>query len=157
MIKLMALGLWVCAVTLASCFAALSWRTGKLPQPGTLGLFDELATVRTPLISVPIIAEGAVQGYVITRLAFTVDAALVKRISVKPELILVDEAIRTIYAGKGLDFRHMTRQDLPGLAKALSENANARFGMNLVADVHIQEINYVTKDMVRNGRSRGAG
>jgi len=87
-------------------------------------------------------------------LAFAVDAALLKQFSVEPELVLVDEAIRTIYSSSDLDFRQMARQDLSLLANTLAKNANERFKANLVAEVFIQELNYVTKDMVRNGGNR---
>src|SRR5690606_12371366 len=105
MIKLVAVGLWICAVTLASGFAAVSWKTGALTEPAGVGLFEDLVTVKTRLISVPVIADGEVQGYVVTQLAFAVDASLLKRLSAKPDLILVDEAIKTIYAGGDIDFR----------------------------------------------------
>ncbi|HEX7076637.1 MAG TPA: hypothetical protein VF226_21565 [Hyphomicrobiaceae bacterium] len=154
MIKLLALGVWITAVTIASSFAALSWKTGQLPRPGPLGLFEELTTINTRLISIPFIADGAVQGYVVTKLAFAVDTALLKQFSVEPELVLVDEAIRTIYSSSDFDFRQMARQDLSRLAKTLAKNANERFKANLVAEVFIQELNYVTKDMVRNGGNR---
>lgn len=149
MIKLVAVGLWVCAVTLASGLAAVSWKAGALPAPENIGLFEGVATVKTRLISVPIIADGAVQGYVVTELAFTVDSSVLNRLSIKPDLVLVDEAIRTIYAGGEIDFRRLTRQDLPALARTMAANVNMRFGVELVEDVLIQELNYVPKDEVR--------
>ena len=149
MIKLVAVGLWICAVTLASGFAAVSWKTGALPEPGDVSLLDGLTTVKTRLISVPVIAEGEVQGYVVTQLSFAVDSSLLNRLSIKPDLILVDEAIKTIYSGGDIDFRRMKRQDLPALTKKLAENANARFGGNLVREVFVEELNYISKDQVR--------
>ena len=142
MIKLVAVGLWICAVTLASGFAAVSWKTGALPEPGDVSFLDGLT-------SVPVIAEGEVQGYVVTQLSFAVDSSLLNRLSIKPDLILVDEAIKTIYTGGDIDFRRMKRQDLPALTKRLAENANARFGGKLVREVFVEELNYVSKDQVR--------
>lgn len=153
MIRLVAVGLWVCAVTLASGLAAVSWKTGALPEPGGRGLFDGTTAVKTRFISVPVIAEGAVQGYVVTRLVFAVDSNLLNRLAIKPDLFLVDEAIRTIYAGDDIDFRQLTRQDLPALAKTLADNTNARFGVELVGDVLIQELNYIPKEQVRKARN----
>ncbi len=154
MIKLVAVGLWVCAVTLASGFAAVSWQSGRPPQPESGGLFGGLTTLKTRLISVPIIADGAVQGYVVTQLAFTVDSNVLKRLSIKPDLLLVDEAIRTIYAGDGFDFRKLAKQDLPKLSKTLADNVNARVGATLVDEVLIQDLSYVPKDQVRTGRGK---
>ena len=152
MIRLLAVGFWVCAVTLASAFTAVLWQSGQLVQGGQAGLFSGLATVKTRLISVPVIADGAVQGYVVAQFVFAVDSNLLKQLSIKPDLILVDEAIRTIYAGNGFDFRQLAKQDLAALTKALAANANARFGVALVHDVLIEELNYLTKDQARVGR-----
>nr|PZN82815.1 MAG: hypothetical protein DIU57_11015 [Pseudomonadota bacterium] len=149
MIKLVAVGLWICAVTLAAGFAAVSWKTGAVPEPGDVSLLNGLSTVKTRLISVPVIADGEVQGYVVTQLSFAVDSSLLNRLSIKPDLILVDEAIKTIYSGGDIDFRRMKRQDLPALTKKLAENANARFGGNLVREVFVEELNYISKDQVR--------
>ncbi len=146
-------GLWASAVTLASGYAAQWWHLGRVPEAVSAGLAGGLETVATRPVSVPIIADGAVQGYVVAHFAFTVDAALKDRLPIKPDLILVDEAIRTIYAADGLDFRHMTRQDLPGMARTLAENVNARLGARLVGEVLIQQLNYVPKDQVRSDRS----
>lgn len=151
MIKLVAMGLWICAITLASALAAVSWRAGALPIPAGNVLFGGPAIVKTRLITIPIIVEGAVQGYVVTQLAFALDPNALDRLSIKPDLVLVDEAIRTIYAGGDIDFRRMTRQDLPAMARAMAGNVNARFGTDLVEEVFIQELNYLTKDEVRNG------
>lgn len=153
MLKFIAFGVWVCAVTLGSGFAAVSWKSGGIMQPQAPSLFGGLTTVKTRLISVPIIAEGAVQGYVVAQFAFAVDSRLLKQLSIKPDLILADEAIRTIYSGADFDFRRMARQDLLLLAKTLTDNVNTRFGANLVEDVLIVELNYVSKDQVRKGSS----
>ncbi|MCL4766654.1 MAG: hypothetical protein KJZ80_10510 [Hyphomicrobiaceae bacterium] len=153
MIRLVAVGLWACAVTVAAGYAALWWQYGRIPGIESTHLPGGLDTLTTRPVSVPIIADGAVQGYVVAQFAFTVEAALVKRLPIEPDLLLVDEAIRTIYAGNGLDFRQMTRQDLPALARTLAENANARLGARLVQEVLIQELNYVPKDQVRSCRS----
>lgn len=149
MIRLVAVGLWVCAVTLASGYAAISWQSGRMMETGAVNLFGGLSTVKTRLISIPIIADGALHGYVVAQFAFAVNSSLVKQLSVKADLILVDEVIRTIYATNDFDFRKMEKQDLPALAKVLAENVNSRIGANLVEDVMIAELNYVPKDQIR--------
>lgn len=149
MIKLVLVGSWICAVTLASALGGVSWKAGALPTLEDNGMFDGVVMVKTRLISVPVVADGAVQGYVVTQLAFAVNSNVLNRLSIRPDLILVDEAIRTIYAGGDIDFRRMTRQDLPALTQTMAENANARFGVKLVNEVLVQELNYVPKDEVR--------
>jgi hypothetical protein len=149
MIRLIAVGLWACAVTLAACYAAVTWRSAGAHQPEAEKYFGGLDYVKTKMISVPVIADGAVQGYVVAQFVFTIEAGLLRRLSVKPDLFLVDEAIRTIYSGESFDFRRMRKQDLPALAKMIAGNVNARFGARFVEDVLVQELNYVPKEHVR--------
>jgi hypothetical protein len=153
MIKLLAVGLWVCAVTLASGYAAVTWQAGRSPEPEAEKFFGGLDYVKTKMISVPVIADGAVQGYVIAQFVFTIDASLLKKLSIKPDVFLVDEAIRTIYAGEGFDFRQMKKHDLPVLSKAIADSVNARFGARFVEEVLIQDLNYLPKDQIRAGRA----
>lgn len=151
MIKLVLSGLWVCLVTLASTYAAVSWHTARTPEPEVQKLFGGLESVRTRMISVPVVADGAVHGYVMAQFVFTVDANAMKRMPVKPDVFLLDEAFKTIYGSDRIDFRQARKQDLPGLSKDIADNVNKRLGVALIDDVLIQEFNYVSKADVRDG------
>jgi hypothetical protein len=106
------------------------------------------------MISVPIISAGAIQGYVVAQFAFNVDAKLLKRMSIRPEAILLDEAFKTIYASESIDFSNLQKQDLPALLGSVGANVNKRFGMPVVDDVLVQELNYVPKAEARMGEKR---
>ena len=62
MIKLILSGLWVCLVTLASTYAAVSWLAPRAPEPETQTqkLQGGLESVKTRMISVPVVADGAI-------------------------------------------------------------------------------------------------
>ena len=151
MIKLILSGLWVCLVTLLSTYAVVAWQTARAPEAEPQKLFGGLESVKTRMISVPVVADGAIHGYVMAQFVFTVDANVMKRLSVKPDVFLLDEAFRTIYAGESVDFRQFKKQDLPGLSKQIGDNVNKRLGTRLVDDVLVQELNYIAKDHVRGG------
>jgi hypothetical protein len=150
-IKLIFVALWACAITLISSWAVVSWKTASATEKtAELEKFSGgLEHVKTRMISVPVIAGGAVQGYVVAQFAFNVDAKLMKRLSIKPDVILLDEAFKTIYAGEGIDFGNLKKQDLPNLLSTIGSNVNQRFGMPVVADVLIQELNYLPKAETR--------
>ena len=156
MIKLIIVGLWACVVTLGSCWAVASWTASKVvdverePDKQTGGLEH----VRTKMISVPIISEGAIQGYVIAQFIFSIEAKHLKQLSIKPEAILLDEAFKVIYAGETVDFRNIKKQDLAAMLKSISDGVNKRFGTPLVESVLIQELNYVSKSEARLGEKR---
>ena len=153
MIKLIFVGLWACAISLGSSWAVIAWKAGKAaeavhePDKHSGGLEQ----VRTKMISVPVIANGAIQGYVVAQFAFSIDAKLLKKLTIKPDAILMDEAFKTIYAGEAIDFANLKKQDLTALLKTVSDNANRRFGVPMIQDVLIQELNYVPKAEVRQG------
>lgn len=166
MIKLMLAGLWVCLVTLGSTYAVVIWRAAaSAPQeaaaaPATGGAHETAAAphggsgdaIKTRMISVPIVADNAIQGYVMAQFAFTVDGKVMKQLPVKPDVFLVDEAFKAIFAGHGIDFRQFKKQDLPGLTKEIADNVNKRLGVHLIGDVLVQELNYIPKDQVRGGQ-----
>ena len=103
------------------------------------------------MISVPVVADGGIRGYVVAQFAFTAPAKLLKHLPIKPDMFVVDEAFQLIFAGETVDFRQFKKQDLVSLSKKIAENVNKRLGMHVVEDVLVQELNYVPKDSVRGG------
>ena len=151
MMKLLFVGIWVCAVSLGATYGVIQW---KMSQSGAHEVEDgpaKLAEVKTKAINVPIISDGAVQGYIIAQFVFTIDSKIMNEMPVKPDVYLLDEAFKTIYAGEKVNFRQMKRQDLPALAKQLGDNVNKRLGATLVHDVLIDQLSYVPKEEVRGG------
>jgi hypothetical protein len=154
MMKLLFIGIWACAISLGATYAVIEW---KLRHSGAHAADDgesKLAEVKTKAINVPIIADGAVQGYIIAQFVFTIDSKLMHDMPIKPEVYLLDEAFKTIYAGEKVNFHQMKRQDLPALAKQLGENVNKRLGTQLVHDVLIDQLSYVPKEEVRDNAKK---
>jgi len=154
MMKLLFVGLWACAVSLGATYAVIEWKLRQMGAHVSEESEGKLAEVKTKAINVPIIADGAVQGYIIAQFVFTIDSKLLSEMPIKPEVYLLDEAFKTIYAGEKVNFRQMKRQDLPGLAKQLGENVNKRLGAALVHDVLIDQLSYVPKEEVRGGTKK---
>jgi len=149
MIKPILMGMWVCTATMGAAYVGANWQkpgAGKEKQEQI-----EMTPVRTRMISVPVIAEGAIRGYVVAQFAFTTPAALMKQMPVKPDMFVVDEAFALIYAGEDIDFRQFKKQDLISLSRKVADNVNKRMGARVVEDVFIQELNYVPADKVRGG------
>ena len=151
MIKLIATGLWICLVTAVSSYAAAMWQTQTPPEAEVDKLFGGLQSTQTDPVSVPIIADGAVQGYVLAQFTFTMKSDVLRRMSVKPEDFLMDAAFRAIYGGDTTALRGARKQDLQALTASIKAKANERFGNDLVEDVLIGKFNYVPKNEVRNG------
>jgi hypothetical protein len=164
MIKIIIAGIWTCLVTLAACYAAVSWQAGNTAAEsdaahgghGGAEHGSALETVRTRMISVPVIRSGAIQGYVMAQFSFTANGKTLKQLPLKADVVVMDEAFKAIYSDDTFDFRHMKPQDLPGLAKRIVENCNQRFATQVLEDVFIQEFSYVNKDGVRAGKQKGS-
>ncbi|HRO50521.1 MAG TPA: hypothetical protein PLW75_10320 [Hyphomicrobium sp.] len=152
MIKLLATGLWASIVTLGAVFGVLEWQKNAQTAAGAEAEV-KLEEYRTKAINVPIIGNGAIQGYMVAQFVFTVDAVAMRKLAIDPEIYVLDEAFKTIYAGEQINFQNMKKQDLPALAKALADNVNGRFGLPIVQDVLIDQLSYIPKNEMR-GRSR---
>jgi hypothetical protein len=156
MIKTILAGTWACVVTLGASYAAVSWHAPQAAVEAEVEkLYGGLETVRTRMISVPVIRSGALQGYVMAQFSFTADAKTMKTLSVKADMVVLDEAFKAIYSEDALDFRKLAQQDLPGLAKRIVSGSNKRFGVPIIEDIFVQEFNYVSKDGIRAGNRRG--
>lgn len=161
MIKFLIVGIWVCAVTLASVYFGMNWKQSQPAETPADKLTGGAETIRTKMLTVPVISEGAIQGYVIAQFAFVMDSKLLKRMTVQPEVFLLDEAYSTIYTGGMIDFRNPAKRDLHALAQTIADKVNKRLGGRYVEDVLIQELNFVSKEDARSGpgpsKDRGSG
>jgi hypothetical protein len=151
MIRLLLCGIWVCLVTLGSTYAAVSWKSAAIAdhEEGKEAGGTGIKRLTTRSFSVPVIADGAVQGYVVAQFTYIVDNDALNKLGVKPESYIVDEAFRTIYTGDEINFRKMKKQDLPHLSKLIGENVNKRVGLQLVQEVLIEQLSYIPKGKVR--------
>jgi hypothetical protein len=97
---------------------------------------------KTREINVPRIKDGAVKGYAVMLLSYTVDMNALRTAAMAPDSILVDEAFRYVYNDDTIDFDHLDRFDLAKMSKALVRAVNARVKGDVVVDVGVQEFTY---------------
>ena len=97
---------------------------------------------KTHEINVPRIKDGAVKGYAVLILSYTVDMAALKTAEMAPDAILVDEAFRYVYSDDTIDFDHLDRVDFAKMTKALTRSVNARVKSEALVDVGVQEFTY---------------
>jgi hypothetical protein len=97
---------------------------------------------KTHEINVPRIKDGAVKGYAVMLLSYTVDLSALKTAAMAPDSILVDEAFRYVYDDDTIDFDHLDRFDFVKMSKALAQAVNARVKSDAVVDVGVLEFTY---------------
>jgi hypothetical protein len=101
-------------------------------------------TRKTHEINVPRIKDGAIKGYAVMLLSYTVDLGALRTAAMAPDSILVDEAFRYVYDDDTIDFDHLDRFDLAKMSKTLARAVNARVNADVVVDVGVQEFTFAT-------------
>jgi len=137
------------AAALIACAAAFAGGIGAreaivLHEQGAAAATAPRATEtrKTHEINVPRIKDGAVKGYAVMMLSYTVDVGAMKKAEMAPDSILVDEAFRYVYDDDTIDFDHLDRFDFARMSKELTRLVNARVKGDVVVDVGVQEFTY---------------
>ncbi len=152
MMRLLIAGVWASLVALGSAYAVITLQQGAESVSADGKPQRELEQIKTKTLSVPVIAEGKVQGYVVAEFLFTVDRGAASGLPEPLESFLSDGAFRSLYAGEKLNFGSLKKQDLDALGRTIAETVNARVNAPLVDSVLIQNLSYVSKDEIRGGR-----
>jgi hypothetical protein len=142
--KLLLTGLWVCVVTFGAAFGAATWQAGlehDVEEPHLKGLEYR----RLPTISVPMIADGAIDGYVVARFVYTADAGRLAALSVDPDPFVIDAAFSEIYENGRVEFDRISKYELGRIAEAVVTRVNERLAQPLVEDLLVEGINYVDR------------
>jgi hypothetical protein len=144
------LALIACLSTIGGLYGAMSWKANAKASD-TQDVQSKLQIMKTRMVSVPLLTDGEVFGYVVTRLQFVADADLVKLSTVQPDVFVADEAFRQIYETAPDDMKSGRKQVLRDLALKVTAGANKRIGRDVVRDVMIDSWTYLSKqDMMRN-------
>ena len=152
MIKLIAVGLWVACVALGSSYVMASMAGGNTEEESEeVSFFVGLDYRTTENITIPMISDAAIQGYILARFVYTIDGRTVAQLKVPPDPFILDEAFRRLYATEGFDFANPERFDLPALMRDIREAVNARYGSNLVRDILVEQFDYIAESDVRRG------
>lgn len=145
MIKMLILGIWASVVSLGAAFGVMTWQNSKndevvVPQPPVATL------LRTKTISVPILIDGQVRGYVVSRFEFTADPEKMRSSGATPESLVADEAFKVIYSRSASDVQIAKKHDLQALTKSIGDGVNERFGGALIKDVLIESWSYLSRE-----------
>jgi hypothetical protein len=153
MIKFVMAALWIAAVTVGSVYYSFNIQQGtpEKPEPGFFGGLDY---IRTEMISVPLLRDRKVQGYFLARLVYTVEPAKLKKLSLPAETLLMDQVYSYLYANPEVDFSNRANLDLDALRAGIRDSVNARLGDKLVHEVLIEQLDFLTREDIRDNTSR---
>jgi len=155
MIRIIAIGLWICAVALGSLYFAV--QKGSAPSDevaGSPGGFGGLDYVKTDVMSVPIISSGSVAGYVVTQLVYTVDSNIRKKLTVPLEYFITDEIFRKFY-GSYSDTKEVEKVSFEDVRASIIADINSRFPEPVIKDILVEQFNYISAAEIRAMNMRG--
>jgi hypothetical protein len=146
MIRLLLIGLWVCILTAGASYAVVYMGENGSLLPQREEYLDGLQYLKTRVLSIPMVENGSVRGYIVAQFVYTVEGRTMHQLSVPPEPFVVDEAFRKIYADDSMDFRKLARYDLAVLTASIKQRVNERMHGDVVKDVLVEDFNYVAKE-----------
>ncbi len=143
MIKTLLVAIWCCGALLGAHVGAtyvMKMQQAKKDSPADNSAFE---TRKSRELSIPIIRDGAVKGYVVVQLNYVVDLEAAKKLQAPPEAFVVDETFQLIYGDEKIDFSHLDRLDLGRMTETLIQRVNTRLRANVITDMGVIEMNFL--------------
>ncbi|MBX3566834.1 MAG: hypothetical protein KF914_02165 [Rhizobiaceae bacterium] len=152
MIKFILAAIWICVATLGAVVFAFQSAGAKVDAPSATepSMMGGLDYVKTEVISVPLIREGEVAGYFLSRLVYTVNPEEMKKLTVPANAIITDSVYSYIYSSPEVDFSRTDRLDLDAFRTHMRKAINERVKYDLVQDVLVEQVDYLTKAEIRD-------
>ncbi|GAB5375501.1 MAG: hypothetical protein AcusKO_19630 [Acuticoccus sp.] len=140
--KLILVGIWAVCVTLGTSYAVASFKMGA-SQEEDVPRLEGLQYTSLPTMSVPVVQSGKVKGYVVVRMVYTADSAVLRTLAAEPDPFISDEVFRALYGNADVAFGRLVRLDLAALAEGARVRVNERMGDEVVQDLLVDGLNYV--------------
>ncbi|ABM45637.1 hypothetical protein H704_01043 [Bartonella bacilliformis Peru38] len=156
MIKMIALGLWVCLVSLGALMLGINSykRDPNIPTtPVSTG--EEIGSSDTEIMNIPILVDGSVQGYLIAQLTYVVDKKAAQNIVV-PVSVLIHDAIFQNFWGSYSNVRMIERVKFDMVKQQIMDQVNQRFSNPILKDLLVKQFNYISVEKIR-GATRRSG
>lgn len=153
--KLLGIGLWVCIVTLGAVYGSIYLATA--PAEKTEEAAKPLELVRGEPITVPILAEGGVSGYFLTRISFMVDKEKMKGQPLPLTELMTDQLFTMLTGDKMVDLDHVSNFDVNAFREKIKTEMNVRLGGDYIDKVLIEQIDYVSQAAARRAAEGAPG
>ncbi|MFG1480376.1 hypothetical protein V5F53_17230 [Xanthobacter sp. V4C-4] len=151
MIRFLIIGIWVCMVALASSYAAAYWVTGADSTKSEDSYLAGLEYRRLPVVTIPMIIDGSVKGYVVAKLVITADAGELRKLPIDPSIFAVNAAFQEIYVNGRIESGKMSKYNLPDMLARIKQATNAHLNGDVVHEVLVDSLNFIDKTDMRSG------
>ncbi len=152
MIKLIGIGVWAAVVALGSSYVMASVFAPEPPvEAKEPTYFDGLDYRSTESVTIPMISNETIKGYILARFVYTIDGSVGNTLKVPPDPFILDEVFRRLYSTDSFDFDHPEKFDLTELTTSIRDSVNARFGTKLLHELLVEQFDYIAKKDARSG------
>lgn len=148
MIKLILTGAWVCIVTLGTVYFSVVMATAPATDPDAEKK-AALELVKGESITLPMISNGKVAGYFLSKISFMLDKEKMKGVELPMTEYLTDELFTLLVGNKMVDIADTSTFNVDEFRKGVKEGLNKRFGDEIVADVMVEQLDYLAKSDTR--------
>jgi hypothetical protein len=153
-LKTIGFGAWACIVALGAAYTSATWNPGETVEAvRTEHKLEGLEFRKPAAITVPMVSDGRLRGYVVAKITFTANAKTMHTFPIDPQPFILDEAFRRIYTDGKVEFDHLSKYNLGDMTKAIKAAVNGRLGGEIVEDVLIDELNYVDKESLKQAEA----
>lgn len=156
MVKLLLTGLWVCIVTLGAVYFSVQMSAAPAPVDEEAKKKELQEFVRGEVITVPMMANGSITGYFIGRISFMMDKEKIKDVKLPVTELMTDQLYTQLVGNRMVDLSNPGGFDLEKFRSTVRDGMNARMGEGVVAEVLVEQLDYMSKDDIRNNASRGS-
>ena len=155
MFKALFIGIWVASILSGSVyyFGNMQAKSGNSSKP-TASYFGGLDYISLDPMTVVVIRENEVRGYIIVEAVFTIKQSDLPRLSVPMKYLLRDLIIESVHNNPDIDIFRLAKFDLGKFQDQLRTDINVKMGEETVHDILIQKINFISKDDVRDKQLR---
>jgi len=149
MIKVIAAGIWGALVVLATTFGLVSYK--RMPAAAQQNEPAQIEQVKTKDINIPFFEKEEMLGYARVQFAFSFDKVQFTKLPIKPDVILVDEAYRSMAEYQFQNPRRPSRAELEKIVDSIRKSCNDRIGSQFIQTVWIQDYAFIPVASIRNG------
>ncbi|ENN90552.1 MULTISPECIES: hypothetical protein [Bartonella] len=155
MIKMIAMGVWGCLVALGTLMLSVKVNAVNPDiSEASAPVVEEVSSGQTEVISVPILVEGVVQGYIISQLTYLIDKKVEKDVSL-PLSVLINDAIFKCFWDSYSDVRAVEKIKFETVKKQIIDEVNQHFPTPVVKDLLVKQFNYLPADQIRDMKHTG--
>jgi flagellar basal body-associated protein FliL len=153
MLKVLLIGFWVCLVSIGGVY--LSVRMSQSSAEAAAAPAPVVSTiVRGNPLSMPVIHNGAVEGYFLGRISLSVDAEKSKKVTLPMDVLLTDELFTLLMGNPMIDLKNTGAFDPEQFRTKIKDGINGKVGDAVVMNVMIEQLDYMSKDAIKSNSER---